>query len=311
MIAVYELGRWLRAMCRNGVGRSLSVSTLWSADTPTISNSGPSGPRVSEGLADRALAGPVAAGERLVDDGDARRVGAIGVGKRAALDDRHAHRLEVLGRHDRRFDRVAVVVRLMPIGHPDLPAVRVHLQRHARRQRRRLDAGNRRHARDRLLVELAAALVRIPQHPGVGRHDRELVDREAGARALRGDEAARQQRGDDEQQRGHRHLPGDERVAQRPAAAPRRASTLVSPRRSAMTLGLDACIAGTSPASRPASSAGAEREREDARVDVKIEGERNRQRQAQRRGRRRQPPGDAACRRPRRASESRIDSVTS
>ena len=45
MIAVYEFGRWLREMCRNGVGASLSVRTLWSADTPTIWKTGPSDAR--------------------------------------------------------------------------------------------------------------------------------------------------------------------------------------------------------------------------------------------------------------------------
>jgi len=50
MMAAYEPGRWLRGICRNGVGRSLSVRTLWSAETPTISKSGPSDPRVRKVL---------------------------------------------------------------------------------------------------------------------------------------------------------------------------------------------------------------------------------------------------------------------
>ena len=36
----------MNAVCRNGVGGSLSVRTLWSAVTPTISNGGPAPARV-------------------------------------------------------------------------------------------------------------------------------------------------------------------------------------------------------------------------------------------------------------------------
>ena len=42
----YEFGRWIRETCRNGVGGSSTVSTLWSRLTPMISNDGPSEFRV-------------------------------------------------------------------------------------------------------------------------------------------------------------------------------------------------------------------------------------------------------------------------
>ena len=77
MIAAYELGRWLRAMCRNGVGGSPTRQHLVIRRHADDLERRAVRPARSERLADRALAGPVAARERFVDDRHARRVRPI------------------------------------------------------------------------------------------------------------------------------------------------------------------------------------------------------------------------------------------
>ena len=105
--------------------------------------------------------------------------------------------------------------------HPDVPAIDVDREGHARGERRRFDAGDGAHARERLVEELPAPLAAVAQHAGIHRHDGQAVGLEAEAGVLGGDEAARQQRGDDEQHRRDRHLRGDQHVAERPAVARR------------------------------------------------------------------------------------------
>ena len=164
--------------CRNGVGASLSVRTLWSADTPTIWNSGPSQPRVRKVL-------PIA-----LSPGQYRRaivsftIATRGVsGRSSSVNARPSTIatpivLKYSGETRRHLDRVAVLAGLMPPRHPDLPAVGVHRHRHARRERRRLDAGNRAHPLERLRRRNCSLRIRrVAQHAGVGGDDREPVDR--------------------------------------------------------------------------------------------------------------------------------------
>ena len=157
--------------------------------------------------------------------------------------------------------------RPMMIGDPDLPAVRIHLQRHAGGEGGGFNSGNRRHPFNRLVVELTAALDRVAQRRGVRRQDRQAIHREARAGALGRRNAPRQQRRDDEQQGGDSHLARDQRVAQRPAAAGAAWSHGL-----ASKIGGDIRLrrldGGRQAREQPGKTCRAEREREHADVDA-------------------------------------------
>ena len=53
-----------------------------------------------DSFADRILAGPHRPRERLIDDGDRRRLQIVAVGEIASLQQRNLHRAEVVRRHD-------------------------------------------------------------------------------------------------------------------------------------------------------------------------------------------------------------------
>ena len=158
-----------------------------------------------------------------------RGMSTIRRGERAPLDDPHAERPEVLGRDGGDLDGVARNAGLMPPGNPDLPPVRVQLHRYSCRKRDRFDAGNRRDLRDRLIVEARGLGRRVPQRARVGGHCRQVLDGETGIGPLRRDEAAREQCGDDEQQRVIAIWPATSRsrastgVRRRARPSPRRA----------------------------------------------------------------------------------------
>ena len=67
---------------------------------------------------------------------------------------------------------------------------------------------------------LLAAFGRVAQHAGIRRHDRKPGCREADVCSLRGEEAPDQQSCRHQQHDRDRHLPDDEQIAPRPAAAP-------------------------------------------------------------------------------------------
>ena len=204
-------------------------------------------------------------------------------------------RLEIVGRHARHVDEVAVLARLMAVREPDVPAVVVDRERHARRERRRLDAGNRaRPASSACVEKLRLRSLGVAQHVGVRRNEREPS---AGKPTFVRCEATRLR------------VSSAATTSSTPVTAiwpatstsrsvqrrpPRAARHIASPRRSATRFGRDACDRRR----QPASSAGDEASTtnvnsEDARVDAQIERERNRQRQAAATRRRDvSPPGE-------------------
>src|SRR4029450_10670222 len=135
----------------------------------------------------------------------------------------------------------------------------------------------------RLLVELLDFLPRVPQLAAVDRDERDPVYGEPQVRALRRQHAARQQRRDDEQDGGERHLPGDQRVAERPAPAPGLGRLLL-----AAQLGDEVRLGRQDrryeAGDQRREQRDGERERQHTQIDAQVEREGNRRRQADRAG---------------------------
>ncbi len=100
---------------------------------------------------------------------------------------------------------------------PDVPPVVVDREGWTRRQADGFDSGEAADPVLRFVVKLLDLFARIPQLTGIHRDERDPVDRKSQVCILRGNQAAGQQRGDDQQQCGDRHLSGDDCVADRPA----------------------------------------------------------------------------------------------
>ena len=179
----------------------------------------------------------------------------------------------------------------MAARHPEIPAVVVHRERDARGERDRLDAGNRLEPLGGLFIELTAAILRVLEHRGIGRHDGELLDRKPDVRALRRGETAREKRGQHEQHRGNRHLSHHQRVAQRPAAScPFRKRLLTA--KVGDEIGFRGVHRRRESSQEPCDEGRAQREQQHAPVDVHVERQRDGNRQTHRRGHRRHPPGE-------------------
>jgi hypothetical protein len=112
-----------------------------------------------------------------------------------------------------------VLAGLVMFRHPDFLAIHIDRERWTRGEGRGLDTRNGSNAIERLAVELAAPDFVVSQHPGIGGHHGEAFHGKPDVGALSGDQAARQKRGHDQEQRGDRHLTRDQQIAQRPPPA--------------------------------------------------------------------------------------------
>ena len=234
----------------------------------------------AEHLADRALPRPEASGQRLVHHRHSRRVRGVRGQEAPALEDGHAQGLEVL-RGDRGVleGEAAVVGGSVP-GHVELALVEVDGERQTEGGGHGHDPGERADALLGPLVELPGPFPGVAQHARVGGHDGEALGAEAHLGALGDQEAPPHEPGRHQEDEGHGHLGGHERVPEGEAPAPG-----FPGRRLAPQLGHEVGPRGAERRGQAGQEAGQERGRES-------EGEHAQRRAA---GRRRAGPARAAA----------------
>ena len=168
-----------------------------------------------DALADRALAGPHRARHGFVDDHD-RRAAIVGGGQLAALDDADAEDVEELRRRRLQERQLAVDVRrLGAAGHGDRRHVEAR-ERDRGDRRRGADAGNRAHAIERRVEQIAAraagALLDV--------HDDDAVHGDAEVLREQVVEAAAEDAGAGQQQHRERRLQHEQRRLRARSACP-------------------------------------------------------------------------------------------
>ena len=164
---------------------------------------------------------PILGGHGLVDDGHGRRNVAIVLRKVPAFQKRDAHRGKIVEVHrvyDGR-DGFGFLARLLPFDHD--ARLFASPQRQVRRPGNRPDAGNPANAVKHLFVKLLRTHAIVPGLPGIEHEQRQMLRLEAGIDDILSLDASQEEAGDHQQNKGNRHLPGQQHVCQAdPTAAP-------------------------------------------------------------------------------------------
>jgi|GEM_PF-4295299 len=171
--------------------------------------------------AERALSGPVPAGEGLAYDDDERHLRRIGLGDVAAGAQGNSHRVEKPGRHEPKARRMRLLgVLRLPLGR-DAPDSSSHHHGQAARVGRVGDSRQRPHVREDPPVEERALLCRpVTRKRQIRAQRQDSLRSETGVHGLEPPERAQEQPRADQERDGRGHL-GDDEESPEPLCAAR------------------------------------------------------------------------------------------